>query len=102
MMLRFSLVAFACLIPLSINLSYAQEYEPIGRHYANRITLLPPESEQKFMSSAEVLDINNDGKDDVVFSGSGASNIDPCLLFNIAFHPFLRVRINIVRKVYYS
>jgi hypothetical protein len=64
------LVSLLWLISISVNISFAQEYPPIGRHYANTITLLPPESEQNVsMSQPEVLDINGDGKDDVVFSG---------------------------------
>jgi len=75
-------VAVACLIALSVNLSFAQESDPIGRHYASPIDLLLPEPEQNFyMSQPEVLDINGDGRDDVAFSELGDHVDDPAPLY---------------------
>ncbi len=77
--LRLSPVAPAGLFALSVIASFAQEYPPIGRHYANTITLIPPESEEAlFMGMLAVSDVSGNGLDDVVFSGiQEEGNADP-------------------------
>jgi Ca2+-binding RTX toxin-like protein len=69
--LRLSSVALGGLFALIVNLSYAQEYPPIGRHYANTITLIPSESEQSLhIGPRLVVDVNGDGLNDVVYTGA--------------------------------
>ena len=64
--IEYLAVSFTCLLGLSFTTAVAQ---PIGDHYDDPITLLPPESEDwGFTPSLEALDINGDGKDDVVLA----------------------------------
>ena len=53
--------------------------ESIGPYYANSIVLIPPDSPDHpgEMGSQEVVDINNDGRDDVVFEGQLGNVWDP-------------------------
>jgi Ca2+-binding RTX toxin-like protein len=51
----------------------AQDQEPIGRHYDIPIVLEP---NQVVISQPEVLDLNGDGKQDVVFSSMDFSDVD--------------------------
>jgi Ca2+-binding RTX toxin-like protein len=65
-----ALVVCTCLGALSATFSFAQVDSPIGRHYANKITL-NSHSQLEFdnlWNPPTVLDFNADGKDDVVFS----------------------------------
>ena len=79
MLLRFRPVAYTCLFFLSAPSVHAQEYPPIGRHYANTIALIPAEFEDNLgMGQGPVVDVSGNGLDDVVFTGEEPGhNSDP-------------------------
>jgi len=78
--LQSSLVVCACLFDLGITPSFAQELPPIGKHYANTITIIAAGSAEDLqMSNGDVADLSGNGLDDVIFTaqepGSGR-NLD--------------------------
>jgi hypothetical protein len=60
---------------------HGQENRSIGKHYADRNILLPPDSEDfLFPAAVEAFDVNGDGRDDILFSGWGEHFTDPAPL----------------------
>ncbi len=81
--LQHFLVIFAFPIAFCANSAFAQT-NPVGRHYAYGVELVelePSPGELLGMSQPEVLDVNGDGRDDVVFSAIGVELEDPTPLF---------------------
>jgi hypothetical protein len=80
-----SLVVCACLIAHSTASLFAQEYPPIGKHYANTITIIAAGSAEDLqMSNGDVADLSGNGLDDVIFTAQEpgvfkviCSEIDP-------------------------
>jgi Ca2+-binding RTX toxin-like protein len=80
-------VFFACFIGFRITAAIA---EPIGKHYAEPIVIIPPGSEDYLgMSVRDFIDLDGDGTDELIFSGATEGSADvldsePCPLYIMA------------------
>jgi hypothetical protein len=90
--LQTSFVVCAHLFTFIATSLNAEEYPPIGRHYAGTISIFPPGSEMNLRMSKghEIADINGDGLGDVIYNASpDGAHHDPDLAALPFFPPLI-------------